>query len=412
MKNKINIYDTIPIILCLINILNLFIPRYATEENFIFRLPVQILNGVILVLAIYLAAFYQASLSRRYLYIIHIFISLIIAYWIYAYAYLNVPNGIMSSVLRLISWLACIPFFSKYLKVNNNKKNILIQAFVITFILSAGKKIFESAKFQAEDLSGGDIAGLTLVLALPVIFIYFKGNFKIIISLITIMLIMVTLRRTAIISLAFSVPFLIKDIRQTLRPIHIFYFFTLLLISSFTIWIYFGDAITHRFENLLSGDGAYQTESYGSGRSVFYAIVYNNWADSSWMNFLFGNGIGAVSDLLRREYYDIKHAHNDILEILYTFGLFGFFVWFYFLYQLLKIRKSVKRYSADKVNIYYVSIISFLIVSLTSGSFYRVEMIIFSIGISSIIGDIDAKRSHLKKQKALNELSKLTKTYS
>jgi len=388
--------------LCLANVLNFFVPRYATDGNYVLRLPVQAVNGAILIAVLTSLLFYKKDSFKSVFGYIFVFIAIIIVGWIYAFLNLELSNSILFSVIRLLSWMACLVFFATKIQFDENIVKS-IKFFIITFLLVAAKKVFESAKFADEELSGGDIAGLTLVLALPIIFLFFEAKARLFITLATVVLILITLRRTAIIALVLSLPFIYKDVKTQLKPVHIFILFLLSIITIVVAWNFLGEALTYRFSNLLEGDQSYQEDSYGSGRSIFYKIVFDGWAESETPQLLFGHGIGSVSELLKLKYYDIKHSHNDILEVLYTFGLFGCFVWSMIMFKLWKLRHAVKKYIPHRINIYYMSYLSFLIVSLTSGSFYRIEMIVFSIVIGTLMFEI--RKSMMIKKNKNNQLS-------
>ena len=67
-----------------------------------------------------------------------------------------------------------------------------------------------------------------------------------------------------------------------------------------------------------------QGEQAGSGRATFWKMAYDQYLDAPLSMQVFGRGYDAMADMLLRHYgMDIRHTHNDLLDVLTVAGLCG-----------------------------------------------------------------------------------------
>ena len=67
-----------------------------------------------------------------------------------------------------------------------------------------------------------------------------------------------------------------------------------------------------------------QGKQAGSGRATFWKIALDGYVAATPARQALGRGYAAMADMLRIEYgMDIKHTHNDLLDMLTVFGLVG-----------------------------------------------------------------------------------------
>jgi hypothetical protein len=350
------------ILLSLSNLFELFVPR-LDEASSLARLPIQAISITIIILMSY--KLILLKLHWNYLTIsIIFFIGLLIIYFLFYFTLIrNVNISDFSPYLKMLLWLITILYFYEmFILYGINTK--LFTFYILTFISSVTKKIFES---------GGDTASLPLLFIIPLILVLLEGKKRIYFLTVVIALIFISLRRTAILSLVFCLPFVYWFIRTNLKPRQLISISILILCSLFTIWFFLGDAISYRFEELLQGDSRGE---YGSGRTVFYNIVWRSWLYSKNYELVFGHGMGSVKNLLIKT-YGIDHAHNDFLEIIHTWGLVGLLIWTNFLYNLHNLRVKLK--NTSMLNIFYVCLISYVIIALTSGYILRATAVPFAM---------------------------------
>lgn len=402
-------FRTVMILLCINNLLNIILPRYA-EDSGSLRLPIQAISMIVLLLVITSSFLYQKKNFKKFLRAVKYFLLYALSFLLIYIVFSPLNIDALSNFLKMILWLSSILFFSKYGYLAFGKYKKYMQFFVITFLAASAKKIFEAADFSAEDLVRGDFVGLTTVMVIPSIFLFFKGKYQNILLTITIVLVLATVRRSAIIALAAIMPFIFRELKAKLK-FETLLILAVLFIGGFAVaWEYFGGAVTQRFASLIEGDNTYQAdESYGSGRSIFYLIVLNSWWKSDLLPQILGHGLSSVRDLLKKEYSDIGHAHNDYLESLYAFGAIGFMLYLNILYRTIKIRKLLKVHNRERLNIHAMAVISILIISLSSGTFYRAEMIVFSIPLGTIISDFVRKENSEMPESTSSEVLSIKK---
>src|SRR6266542_282426 len=348
-------------LLIIVNILDLFVPRME-EGNYFVRMPIQLIDGALIGLM------WMSLLLRRnnWTPITRIILWFITLTLIYSFAYLNSNEFTISDFapyIRLLLWTTSLIFFYEMM-LKNGISNKLLCFYVITFII-------------------------------PIILKCFNNKMKFILIGVVSILILFSLRRTVILGFALCLPFIYKYISTKLMVYHIVMFGVGLILLIFYAWLYIGYSVLYRFENLITGDSGGTKDTYGSGRSEFYMTAWNDWRNSKTFNVLFGKGLTSVEHLLIR-IENVQHAHNDFLEIIYTFGLLGIGIWFLFILQLWKLKKQIKLYTPENINLYYISIISYLIIALASGCILRITTTPLALSLAILLSEVQKKRSHIR----------------
>ena len=84
------------------------------------------------------------------------------------------------------------------------------------------------------------------------------------------------------------------------------------------------------------------SEDGGSGRIDIYSNVWESFKSSSVMNKLFGHGVNAVGTIGA----GAEKAHNDLLEVLYDYGIISFiFVTIFYISMVVEAVRLIKRKS-------------------------------------------------------------------
>ena len=401
-KSKINVYNVALVLFSLANVLELFIPR-MDEGNYFIRMPIQMINGCLLILM------WTALLHRinHWTPITKVILALIILTLIHSIIYSIIYQFNVSAFapyIRLLLWTSSLIFFYEMmLKYEINKP--LMQVYVVTFIIAVTKKILETPLFESETLGGGDTAALPLLFLIPVVLLSFGDKSKVLIISFISVLVLFSLRRTVILGFIICLPFIYKQVSRKLNTYHVIILGSVFIALIIIAWGYIGEAVLFRFENLLVGDGGGRKDSFGSGRSEFYLTVWNNWVYGGLFSFIFGYGLTSVEQLLMRV-HNIKHAHNDFLEIGYTFGLIGIAIWFLFIGHFLQLRKQIKTLIPESINLFYICMISYLIISMASGCSLRITTMPFAFTVSILLYQVQkakllseaAKRSNLEEK--------------
>lgn len=381
-KNYKSVYNILNIVLVLMSFVNgmeIFLPRTESQQSFV-RLPIQIGNLLILILMLS-DLFLNKIVWNKITKSIGILILLLIIHTFYylisnVYYYKDVAQYV-----RFLTWTISILFFySNLLKFGIRLS--FFKVYIFVFIIVVTKQIYEAALFSNEKLNGGDTASLPLLFIITIALTIFGKQTKLAIVLICTVLIVISLRRTAIITLFFCLPFFYNYIKRDLKIIQIVILLFIVIIGASFLWNTFGNLLLIRFKEITEGG---EDGSYGSGRSSFYLIVWNDWLNGN-ESILLGNGLTSVKNLFsKKSEIELHHAHNDLLEILYTFGLLGISIWFYFINSFWALRKRLKQVNPQFVNIFYMLFISFMTISISSGTILRISTIALAMSLSLLM---------------------------
>ncbi len=373
VRSRINYLNIVLVLFSLINFFELFLPRDESQQSSA-RLPIQILNIVVLLLMIYFIAFCKLHFNRITKVVLSL-VGMIIAYFFVYLIDNNIVVGEIRNYIKFTTWLIAIIFFFEAL-LRFPTQPVYFQIYAFTFVCAIAKKIFDASVFDNEKLNGGDTASLPLLFIIPTILLLFKSKYRFILLSACAFLILISLRRTSILSLAVCMPFIYKYLKSSLTKGQVLLIVVLFFCGLVAVWMYFGVAIQYRFSEFFDKNSE---AGVGSGRSSFYLIVWDNYLSGNYSIFL-GNGLTSVKYLLmKKANFELTHAHNDFLEIIYTFGLLGICLWLFFLKAIWNLKNIIKNIN---INIFFVTFISFMIVSISSGSILRIEMISFSINLA------------------------------
>lgn len=376
IRNRINYLNIVLVLFSLINFFELFLPRDDSQQSSA-RLPIQILNLVVLFFMGYFLTLHRihtTNISR----VVKLMILMVFGYFMFYLVQNQLVVSEITTYIKFVTWLLAIIFFFEVLVVLP-LNNTFFQLYVLTFILATAKKIFESSLFDSEKLGGGDTASLPLLFIIPITLLVFKDKYRAIVLMLCTLLILISLRRTSILALVLSLPFIFRYLKTALSPLQVVLIAVVFVVAIVFAWQVFGAAIEYRLLELVDNK---TDNGYGSGRGKFYVLVWEEYLKGN-ISVFFGNGLTSVRKLLTvRVESALTHAHNDYLEIIYTFGLLGLSLWFFFLKSIWDLRKNIKRYIPINVNVFYITFISLLIISISSGSILRVEMVAFSINLS------------------------------
>lgn len=112
--------------------------------------------------------------------------------------------------------------------------------------------------------------------------------------------------------------------------------------------------------------------SVGSGREIFWLIVWKSFWGGDFVNVLLGNGLDSVPTLLKRKYGMAIGAHNGWLDHLYSFGLLGICFYIYTFILLFKSNYLVRRYYYKFRGVLAIAALLFLVKSLTSHGYWDI----------------------------------------
>lgn len=158
-------------------------------------------------------------------------------------------------------------------------------------------------------------------------------------------------QRSAALAVVLSFPFcllyLAKYIRK--RDVLIISIIVLVLMPLFV------SSVNNLFErNMADADKG----TVGSGRSVFWKIVWDSFWDGNLFNILLGNGTNSVVPVIENGYGLAIGAHNGWLDMLYSFGIIGVVVYGTVIFRLVVLESN---FGGHYGNLRYLYLITFII---------------------------------------------------
>ena len=176
-------------------------------------------------------------------------------------------------------------------------------------------------------------------------------------------------QRSAALAALACVPFAIGYLKKGIKKSDIIFLSILLAVSIIP-------ALDIAFKNLIARQqleiqGGY---SLGSGREIFWALVWNHFWDSDILQILLGHGYGSVQKLLDATYGMAIGSHNGWLDYMYMFGLIGLAIYirtFKFMYR----QNQIINHSGDNDyrNIFLIIVILFIVKCTTSHGFWDIS---------------------------------------
>lgn len=210
-------------------------------------------------------------------------------------------------------------------------------------------------------------------------------------SLIALMLVTLSLKRGAIIAEAAAIITLIVSTcrtepdgsrmlrlkaRRLIIPILVF---LAVLIPAFY------DSLSKRFTDTL--------EDNGSGRSVFYSLIWDRWNGSDLFNWFFGFGLWTVPDYLGMVWINNIFAHSDWLEILHDHGIAGILVFIIFIVAAVRLYACAWKLKHHSLGMIGMVLSVFFVKSVISGNVMFSETIYAIIPLACAANQIDSERN-------------------
>lgn len=379
-------YHNIVIFLLIIsNIMNLFMDRYGSGGG---RFLIYVVNGLAFIVTFIYLVKKQFTFPRIFsplkaFFVLFVFYLLIQYVWPNQYFILN----------NYVRWLLSLLFFFFFYDIKRSKRSdMLMRLYIITFIIECSYKIYLGSSFAyVEDVDkrmGGDTASMGLALVVPLVLYYFRNMRGYALYVINLIFILFSLRRTSILAAMVAIPFIWPSVKKYINKKYLLWGSVIALFFVIRTWRYVGAKVINRFMEYSSSTSDIAT--YGSGRTEFWRFLYDKYLDN--FHWFLGNGLGSVYETYSKYWHsNLSHAHNDLLEILYTFGLVGLALWAIFLYKSYKtVRHSIK-YEGQKI--FYCALVIYLVVALTSGAILRAEMFPMAMALSILLPKKNSIRS-------------------
>ena len=151
-----------------------------------------------------------------------------------------------------------------------------------------------------------------------------------------------------------------------------------LIVSGYYLYGVVSETVTFRF-NQLEEDG-------GSGRNIIYERIFYSFQQSEWNEKLFGQGYQSVVNINNGAL-----AHNDLLQLLYDFGVVG--VGLFLMFFLSLVFSVIDRFSRRNANktLYAAFVSSLLLFGILSFLNCFIYSIMFIAPIMLALGIMDER---------------------
>ena len=133
----------------------------------------------------------------------------------------------------------------------------------------------------------------------------------------------------------------------------------------------------------------------GSGRTVFWLIVLQDFFTHGVTHLIIGNGTNSVADLLDKTYGLAIGAHNGWLDILYTFGFVGLFLYGTIIFSFIGRDKKISSHLPEFKHLYWIVFLIFFVKSSTSHGYFDISVVPFLTTIALMEGRRDRIIKHI-----------------
>ncbi len=144
-------------------------------------------------------------------------------------------------------------------------------------------------------------------------------------------------------------------------------------------------------DNYLMSRFTWESLTEGSNRSIIYAAAINDIFDRNFVEFLIGKGSGSSLATIG------SGVHNEILEMLFSYGLIGLIIYLWLIIRGLKLVFRLLKEKSNASAIYAMSVVYIVFVGLVGTALFAhyTFHIMASIGIAS---------GYLKREAEISEL--------
>ncbi len=183
----------------------------------------------------------------------------------------------------------------------------------------------------------------------------FFGKFKYVLLAVGLYLVFFSFKRTAMLCILLGAVLYLLSLfkHERMKSTH-FALFIAMIIGGYILFSIVneqsGDRITERIESIKTDKGSSRLDIYGR---IFTAMNSFSLGD-----YLLGKGRGSIG-----KYTGGYSAHNEYLEVFFSWGLTALTIYLLFLFTILKNNKYVKR---ENIPIYFMSLGIFFSMSITS----------------------------------------------
>lgn len=268
-------------------------------------------------------------------------------------------NSIINVSFQQLLWPVIFTYF--YCAAYELSKNLLNGVMTILFLLCSYFVYQESILLRefgryAEQLQVNEI--YFVVLIFPWV-MSFEGKLfeklKYVLLAIGLYLVLFSFKRTAMLCIALGVMlYIVGLLKQKRIKVTHFFLISAILIGGYVLF----DLVNEQSGGRIVERIELTKTDRGSNRLDIYDKVFNAVDNFTFADYLFGKGRGTIG-----KYTGGYSAHNEYLEVFFSWGIIAFVIYLLFIYRIVK---SYKRVRSEDIPIYLMSLGIFASMSITS----------------------------------------------
>lgn len=184
-------------------------------------------------------------------------------------------------------------------------------------------------------------------------------------------------QRTAIIIAGFYGLWAYGQYKNNLRWYHY-----LLVIIGLVVLI---PTLESAYENVMLRNQMDQDKgSIGSGREIFWELIWSDFWSQNVFHYFFGNGLLSMFEVTSTKYGMMLASHNGWLDTLHQFGIIGICLFVNVFRRFLKMARD-KRFNRKDARILYLMVAAWFLKSIPSHGYLDVQTIMFSLCLSILV---------------------------
>lgn len=271
----------------------------------------------------------------------------------------NVILNILNQSWFILIYL-CFALYFPSLDLDTEKKIVNIGAvFCILYMIRYAVWLFSDNRYWS---AGGINAIYYFLLVMPLMHLHKKPMVKTGVFILAAILTIVSGKRAAFIvfSVIVLVPFLLPE-KSLYRKKGNAWSIMIVMLGAVVLFFVM-QRISTRYDITLFDRFSTMEEDGGSGRLTTYELVLQAFSKSTFFEQFFGHGYNAVAlDAVSK-----SSAHNDILEVLYDYGILGVVFYISFLLSIILRAFYLRKIGSRYYVAYTSSVITYLVMTMVS----------------------------------------------
>jgi len=251
-------------------------------------------------------------------------------------------------------------FYMASLKTDRVER-IVTLGFIVVFLIGYYLNFYNLFNFKYVDYQfGEDVGRSNLVFwclcSLPFLLLMKKTWLQIVALLLTVFIVILTAKRTAVIAIALiMVVYVFMSMQGRNRARNII----LIIVAGIALYFVISNYISGTFAGVMERMAGMQ-EDEGSGRIPLYRDVFSVMKENNVIDWLFGRGFGSIT--LSKH----TNAHNDALQLLFEYGIVGLIFYIYLIIYSWRRVRILRKMKSPYFMGYVSSFIIFIMLGLVS----------------------------------------------